>query len=144
MTPDVEEARSLAKEVLLEDRYDVRAVPHAEIPRYLRAADLGLLFREPHPLNEVACPTKFAEYMMSGLPVLISGCIGDCSPFVAEHAAGVVLQRPDADAAVAAVTRIRAEPAHVRRARIAGLAGRFSRQRAAREMAELYLRLAST
>ncbi len=142
LTPDADEARSLAAQTLPEGRYEVRSAPHAEVPRYLRAADLGLLFREPHPLNEVACPTKFAEYMMSGLPVLISAGIGDCSPFVTDHAAGVVMERPDPQAAVAAVSRLRAEPADARRARIASLAERFSRQRAAREMAELYLRLA--
>ncbi|MCC6641932.1 MAG: glycosyltransferase [Deltaproteobacteria bacterium] len=142
LTPDVEEARSLAREALPEGRYDVQSAPHREVPRYLRAADLGLLFREPHPLNEVACPTKFAEYMMSGLPVLISSGIGDCSPFVGGNAAGVVMERPDPEAAIAAVTRLRAEPADARRARIAALSERFSRQRAAREMAEIYLRLA--
>jgi len=142
LTPDVEEARRIAVAALPEGRYDVRSVTHAEVAPHLRAADLGLLLREAHPLNAVACPTKFAEYMMSGLPVLISPGIGDCSVFVAAQDAGVVLANLDPGTAAAALTRLRSEPAAARRERIAQAAAGFSRQRAAREMAALYRRLA--
>jgi glycosyltransferase involved in cell wall biosynthesis len=142
LTPDVPEAEALAKAALPEGRYEIRTARHAEVPRYLRAADLGLLLRAPHPLNEAACPTKFAEYVSCGVPVMISPGIGDCSGFVADHAAGVVLERPDPQLAAAALTLLREEPASPRRARIAGLAERFSRERAAGELAALYRRLA--
>jgi len=42
------------------------------VPKFLQAADMGILLRKKDPLNEVAAPTKFAEYMMTGLPTLIS------------------------------------------------------------------------
>ncbi len=142
LTPDVTTATTLARAELPEGRYAIRSVAHSEVPRYLRAADLGLLLREPHPLNEVACPTKFAEYVLCGLPVLISPAIGDCSPFVAGERAGIVLERPEPADAVKALERLAAEPTEARRARIAGLGERFSRQRAARTMADLYQRLA--
>jgi hypothetical protein len=80
---------------------------------------------------------------MTGLPVLISAGLGDCSPFVAAQRAGAVLEAPDAAAAVAAVAAIRAEPDAARRARIAAFGPTFSRQRYAREMAALYRRVAS-
>lgn len=143
LTPDVDRARELCSERLPEGRFDVRTVPHAEVPGYLRAADLGLLLRAPHPLNEVACPTKFAEYMLSGVPVLISAGIGDCSGFVSEHQAGVVLDAPDPSAAVRAVAELRKEGPEALRGRIAAELGQFSRRRAASRMAELYRRLAS-
>lgn len=142
LTPDLEAARSLAQRTLPDGRYEIRSARHAEVPRHLRASDLGVLLRAPDPLNEVACPTKFAEYVLSGLPVLISAGIGDCSPFVAEHGAGVVLERPDPAAAVAAVAKLRAEPEAERRRRIGSLGERLSRQRYAREMAALYRRVA--
>ena len=110
LTPDLAAATALAAKALPEGRYAIRTAAHAEVPGYLRAADLGVLLRAPDPLNEVACPTKFAEYILSGLPVLISSGIGDCSPFVGEHGAGAVLPTPDPRAAVAAVERIRSEP----------------------------------
>lgn len=142
LTPDIDEARRLAGSMLPEGRYRIETARHAEVPRYLRAADLGLLLRERHPLNEAACPTKFAEYMLCGLPVLISPGIGDCSSFVAKQAAGAILEEPDPAAAVEAVRALRKEPDEARRARIGAASGELSRQRLARELADLYLRLA--
>jgi glycosyltransferase involved in cell wall biosynthesis len=143
LTPDVEEARALATRTLPEGRWAIRSARHEEVPRYLRASDLGVLLRADHPLNAVACPTKFAEYVMTGLPVLITAGLGDCSPFVAANRAGAVLEAADPDAAVAAVAAIRSEPDAARRARIAALGAGFSRQRYAAEMAVLYRTLAS-
>lgn len=142
LTPDTEAAAALAARTLPEGRFAIRSARHDEVPRYLRAADLGVLLRAPDPLNEVACPTKFAEYVMTGLPVLISAGIGDCSPFVEHEQAGAVLAQPDPKEAVAAVARIRNEPDAARRARIAAVGQRLSRQRYARETAALYRRIA--
>jgi glycosyltransferase involved in cell wall biosynthesis len=142
LTPDLEEARRLAGSMLPEGRYRIETAKHAEVPHYLRAADLGLLLRERHPLNEAACPTKFAEYMLCGLPVLISPGIGDCSPFVANHAAGAILEEPDPVAAVEAVRVLRKQPDEARRTRIGAAGEALSRQRLARDLADLYLRLA--
>ena len=142
LTPDLSQAEEMARRLLPEGRCTIRAAAHAEVPRYLRASDLGLLLRAPDPINVVACPTKFAEFAMSGLPVLISDGIGDCSTFVAERKAGVVLAEPAPAAAVAGVAALRAEDGAARRARIAE-AGRaqFSRQRHASALAEIYRRL---
>lgn len=60
-------------------------IPYQDINDYLNAADIGLLFRENTPTNNVASPTKFAEYLMAGLPTLISQGIGDLSAFVEAH-----------------------------------------------------------
>ena len=143
LTPDLAAATALAAKALPEGRYAIRSATHAEVPGYLRAADLGVLLRAPDPLNEVACPTKFAEYVLSGLPVLISPGIGDCSPFVGENKAGAVLATPDPRAAVAALVGIRSEPDDARRARIGALGALLSRQRYVCEMAALYRRIAA-
>jgi hypothetical protein len=60
---------------------DVRMVPcpHARIVDHLCAGDVGLLLRERHPMNEVAAPGKFAEYVLSGLPIVMTEGIGDFS-----------------------------------------------------------------
>jgi len=143
LTPDVEEACALAATTLPAGRWSVTRAAHSEVPRYLRASDLGILIRERHPLNEVACPTKFAEYVMSGLPVLISEGIGDCTRFVRDHRAGVVLERNEPALAVAGVEALRVEDAVERRRRVAAAAQGFRRDRAAREMAAVYRHLAS-
>jgi hypothetical protein len=47
--------------------YRVLQVHHHDIYRYLAAADVGLMFREPHIVNWVSRPTKALEYMAAGL-----------------------------------------------------------------------------
>ena len=143
LTPDIDEGKQMASAMLPAGKYSVRSAHHTEVPRFLRAADLGILLRQSHPLNEVACPTKFGEFILSGLPVLISAGIGDCSAFVSDREAGVVLDGPDPDLAADALARVRREPGASRRARIAGLSASFSRSRAAEEMAAVYRRLAT-
>jgi glycosyltransferase involved in cell wall biosynthesis len=59
-------------------------VNYKDINRYLNAADIGLLFREDDSTNNVASPTKFAEYLMAGLPTVLSQGVGDLSDFVAQ------------------------------------------------------------
>jgi hypothetical protein len=48
-----------------------------EVNSYLNAADAGFLLREQSPLNEVASPTKFAEYCLTGLPVIMQNTVKD-------------------------------------------------------------------
>ncbi len=57
----------------------VLSVAHGEIASYLCAADVGLLLRDRHPMNEAAAPGKFAEYVLSGLPIVMTEGIGDFS-----------------------------------------------------------------
>lgn len=66
-------------------------VKHNEVQKILSACNYGLLLREQSMTNYVASPTKFAEYLGAGLPVLISPCIGDYSDFVMQHDCGMVL-----------------------------------------------------
>lgn len=44
----------------------------SEIPDYLRAADLLLMYYSPSPLNEYRSPGKLFEYLASGVPVVAS------------------------------------------------------------------------
>jgi len=44
--------------------------------------------------NQVASPTKFAEYLAAGMPVIISERIGDFSGMVRHHQLGIVID-PD-------------------------------------------------
>jgi glycosyltransferase involved in cell wall biosynthesis len=95
LTGQTEEAAKYAEENLPEGSYFIKQAPREEVPHYLNAADMGILLREHHPLNEVAAPTKFAEYIMTGLSVLISDNIGDYSDFVKENEMGIVLSNAD-------------------------------------------------
>ncbi|PRY90969.1 hypothetical protein [Mongoliibacter ruber] len=54
-----------------------KQVPFKEIPAYLSAADLGLSLRKPAPSISGLAPIKTGEYLMMGLPVIVSSGIGD-------------------------------------------------------------------
>lgn len=48
------------------------SAPYAKVPSYLNAADIAYLIRDNVILNAVASPTKLAEYLACGLPVITS------------------------------------------------------------------------
>ncbi len=75
----------------------VRAwVVPAEVPAVLVGCDHALLIREDAITNRVASPTKFAEYLACGLPVVISPYIGDFSGEVDRERLGTVYSEGDA------------------------------------------------
>ena len=68
-----------------------RWLRHEQVRRSLMACDIGILLREDSLTNRVASPTKFAEYISAGLPVLISPYLGDLSDLVLEQHLGLVV-----------------------------------------------------
>lgn len=78
--------------------FRVISVSSREVPDYLPAADLGLLLRERNPVNAVAAPVKFAEYLACKVPVLITPEVGDYSTLVEEKRLGGVVDIADNDA----------------------------------------------
>ncbi|HMU77724.1 MAG TPA: hypothetical protein PKA86_07875 [Bacteroidia bacterium] len=66
-------------------------VKHSEVSGILKSCDIGILIREKSVTNQVASPTKFAEYLSAGLPVIISEGIGDYTSFVNQNDCGWVL-----------------------------------------------------
>lgn len=73
------------------DQVERRWVHHEQVRRFLMACDIGILLREDSLTNRVASPTKFAEYISAGLPVLVSPYLGDLSDLVTEHHLGLVV-----------------------------------------------------
>jgi len=99
---------------LVEAAYD-------EVGNYLAAGDAALLLRQDDPVNRVACPVKFAEYAVSGLPVIMTPHIGDLSDYVRKtgHGALIDLDRSpeeQADQALqAGASTLRIDRAEIRR-----------------------------
>ena len=63
-----------------------------EVFDYLCIADYGWLVREQSITNRVASPVKFAEYLISGLKILISENLGDYTAFCYENQCGVIIK----------------------------------------------------
>jgi glycosyltransferase involved in cell wall biosynthesis len=73
---------------VLAERYD-------RVPLYLRAARAGMAFIKPVRSKEGSSPTKIAEYLACGLPVIVNSGIGDLDSFVEPRGVGAVLRSFD-------------------------------------------------
>ncbi|MCP4130806.1 MAG: glycosyltransferase family 4 protein [bacterium] len=140
LTTEDKKAEKLAAEKLPPGRYLVRSEQHRELASYLMAADAGLLLREDDPINREASPTKFAEYILAGLPVIISGGIGDYSQFVREKKTGIVMNPGAPTAEYVNTTRsFRAQKPQPEREKIAALgAGLLSKTVYINRLKEIY------
>ncbi len=74
LTMEEERLMELFKEKNIENdgSYIVTSLPFQKVPDYLNACDVAFLLRDNHVMNAVASPTKLAEYMACGLPVITS------------------------------------------------------------------------
>jgi glycosyltransferase involved in cell wall biosynthesis len=77
LTPYVDAAREKIVR-LPADRVICMAVPNARVNDYLNAADFGFLLRDDKPVNRVAFPTKFAEYALAGLQIIMKRSPPSC------------------------------------------------------------------
>ena len=85
-------AESLKRLGVPKDAYLVRRVPHHEVPEYLRAADIALSFIKPSYSKLASSPTKIAEYLASGLPIICNAGIGDLDVLIEGDRVGVLVR----------------------------------------------------
>jgi glycosyltransferase involved in cell wall biosynthesis len=83
------------------DDYSVSSVDHAGVVRELGAMHATLSLVEPGRSSVASCPTKFAESLATGCPVVVNSGVGDCADIVRRDAVGVV-HDPDMDPAASA------------------------------------------
>ncbi|HMZ48095.1 MAG TPA: hypothetical protein PLP28_03885, partial [Flavobacteriales bacterium] len=69
----------------------VKWLDHAQVSAALAQCDLGIMVRERTITNQVASPTKFAEYLASGLRIITNAGLGDFSELVAREDLGLVV-----------------------------------------------------
>jgi glycosyltransferase involved in cell wall biosynthesis len=74
------------------DHFSVLSVPARVVPSYLSAADAGLSFIKRCFSKLASSPTKNAEYLACGLPLIINAGIGDSDALIDDWKAGVLLQ----------------------------------------------------
>jgi glycosyltransferase involved in cell wall biosynthesis len=72
--------------------YSLRSVAATEVPSYLAAADAGLSFIKPCMSKIASSPTKNAEYLACGLPLIINAGIGDSDALIHQWHAGVLIK----------------------------------------------------
>ncbi len=71
--------------------YTVRAVNSSEVGSYLSASDAGLAFIKPCFSKLASSPTKNAEYLACGLPLIINAGIGDSGDLITTEGLGALV-----------------------------------------------------
>lgn len=74
------------------EKFFVGRVSPAEVPRYLKAADFSISFIRACYSKLSSSPTKIAEYLVSGLPILCNEGIGDLDELIARDRVGVIVR----------------------------------------------------
>src|ERR1044071_3889903 len=95
-TSSAENASSvLLRAGLNRENFWVGAASPKDVPGYLQRARLGLSFRKPTFSQIAASPTKNAEYLATGLPVVCNAGVGDTEDLLLNEKVGVVLRAFD-------------------------------------------------
>src|SRR3954452_8062813 len=86
----------------------VRTAAPDRMPADLFAGDIGLCLYRSSFSRVATAPTRFAEYLAAGMPVVVTRGVGDLEAIVEDRGVGVVLQGDDDGSLAAAAGRVRA------------------------------------
>lgn len=77
---------------LAPEHLTVRSAQPREVAGFLSLAEAGLCFVKPCPSKQASSPTKVAEYLAAGLPVVATADVGDTDALIRENRVGVLLR----------------------------------------------------
>lgn len=100
--------------------YFIRKVKPAEIPDYLSTADAALSFIKPSYSKLASSPTKNAEYLACGLPLIVNDKVGDTKEQVEDDRTGVVISEfsdAEFENALTKIAEIRADGSSIQRSK---------------------------
>lgn len=66
-------------------------VSYQEMPAYLNAADIAIIWRDASLVNQVASPVKFSEYVCCGLPVIANEAVHSITNFIQKNKCGIII-----------------------------------------------------
>ncbi len=73
------------------DLIEVRNEAYNRVPQYLEISNISLFFIRPTFSKKVSCPTKFAESLSMGIPVITNSGIGDLDYFINKYSVGTII-----------------------------------------------------
>ncbi len=86
---------NLSKREIHHDKVFNKFVDYYDIPDYLNAADIAVLWRGESIVNKVASPVKFSEYLCCGLPVITNDSIDLVKEVIEGNDIGLILNTID-------------------------------------------------
>lgn len=103
LTPQVEEARRAGADP---GWAEVRSVRPSEVPGWLRRARASFFFIRPTPAKKASSPTKVAEALATGLPVVANRGVGDLDGILEAEGVGVLVEAFSPEAYRSAAERL--------------------------------------
>ncbi|MCL5276218.1 MAG: glycosyltransferase family 4 protein [Deltaproteobacteria bacterium] len=77
--------------------YMIKSVSPNEVHEYLWVSDIGLSFIKPAFSKQSSSPTKLAEYLACGLPVIANAGVGDVEDILGQSDTGAIVYAFDDD-----------------------------------------------
>jgi glycosyltransferase involved in cell wall biosynthesis len=77
---------------LNESDFTVQSVLPQDVPKYLKMADVALSLIRACYSKQASSPTKIAEYLASGLPVISNSGVGDLDTLIENEKVGVIVR----------------------------------------------------
>lgn len=74
------------------ESFSIAQVTPSEVPRFLKAADIAISFIKPCYSKQSSSPTKIAEYLASGLPIVCNAGVGDLDGLIEENRVGALIR----------------------------------------------------
>ncbi len=123
--------------------YQVRSLPHDQVADAIAGASAGICMVAVSEAKIASCPTKLAEYLACGIPVVANVPIGDVQSILAQGNTGVTvnLESDKLAEAAAELCRLLDDPAVGQRARAQAVAS-FAVEDGAAKYLEIYHALA--
>lgn len=90
------------------DDFFVSSISPAEIPGFLAAADAAVSFVKACYSKQASSPTKNAEYLASGLPIMANSGVGDVDKLITEEGVGVLIDKFDRESYISAFEHLKA------------------------------------
>lgn len=89
--------QTLQDKGLNEHDFLIKSVSPREVPNYLNASDAAISFIKACYSKQSSSPTKIAEYLAAGLPVISNSGVGDLDALIENNKVGVILQGFDSE-----------------------------------------------
>jgi glycosyltransferase involved in cell wall biosynthesis len=75
-----------------DSQYTVKSVQPIDVASYLSASDTGVAFFKPGLSKLATSPTKVAEYLACGLPIVMNSGIGDSDQLITKEKVGALIR----------------------------------------------------
>ena len=107
----IDEYKNMADSMKISDRvWFAGKIPQDQLIRYTAGTHIGLALIDDVSLNNrLALPNKLFEYLMAGIPVLVSD-LPQMTEIVQKYQVGAVIQRNDPETAVKVIRRWQKDP----------------------------------